>query len=229
MRGRPPTRKKGAYTPAERAKRYRQRLKRTRPDRKTVAKQQRRAEREKALAEATYRAAQVLGSKLYGVIYLDPATRFKVRNRETGLDRAADNHYPTETWEDIARRPPPAAKDCVLLCWSTRAQLSKTIRVVEDRWGFTYKTCFVWGKDGRGTGYTAIDNCEALLVFSRGSPVWPAPGTQDLALIMTPKDEHSDKPEVFAEMISRLWPTTPKLEMFARKERPGWDVWGNEV
>ena len=228
-RGRPPTRKKGAYTPAEKMRRYRQRLKRSRPDPKTHAKQQRRAEREQALAAATLRAAQTLGTKLYGVIYLDPASRFEVWSRASGLDRAADNHYPTEIWEDIAARPPPAAKDCVLLCWSTRAQLATTIRMVEDRWGFAYKTCFVWGKDGRGTGYIAIDNCKVLLVFSRGSPVWPAPGTQDLALIMAPRGAHSAKPEVFAEMIERLWPNTPKLEMFARKKRDGWESWGNEV
>ena len=229
-RGRPPTRKKGAYTPAEKMRRYRQRLKRSRPDPKTHAKQQRRAEREQALAAATLRAAQALGTKLYGVIYLDPASRFEVWSRASGLDRAADNHYPTEIWEDIAARQPPAAKDCVLLCWSTRAQLATTIRMVEDRWGFAYKTCFVWGKDGRGTGYIAIDNFELLLVFSRGNPVWPAPGTQDLALIAAPRGAHSEKPEGFAEMIERLWPNTPKLEMFARgPARPDWDAWGNEV
>ena len=54
-------------------RRYRQRLKRSRRDPKTLAKQQRRAEREQALAAATLRAAQALGTKLYGVIYLDPA------------------------------------------------------------------------------------------------------------------------------------------------------------
>jgi N6-adenosine-specific RNA methylase IME4 len=30
-------------------------------------------------------------------------------------------------------------------------------------------------------------------------------------------------------MIERLYPNVPKLEMFARKPRDGWDVWGNEV
>jgi N6-adenosine-specific RNA methylase IME4 len=228
-RGRPPTRKKGAYTPAEKMRRYRQRLKRSRPDPKTVAKQQRRAEREVALASATLRAGEVLGSRLYGVIYMDPATRFAVWSRATGLDRAADNHYPTELWDSITARPLPAAQDCVLLCWSTRAQLANTIRMIEDRWGFVYKTSFGWDKDARGTGYIAIDNFELLLVFSRGAPVWPAPGTQDLALIRAPRGRHSEKPEVFAEMIERLWPNTAKLEMFARQARTGWDCWGNEV
>src|SRR6516164_4224550 len=95
---------------------------------------------------------------------------------------------------------------------SPAAQAIATIG--KDRSHFTYKTCFAWGKEGRGTGFIAIDNCELLLVFSRGNPVWPAFGTQDLALIMTPRGRHSEKPEAFAEMIERLWPTTPKLEMY---------------
>ena len=96
-----------------------------------------------------------------------------------------------------------------------------------------------WGKEGRGTGFIAIDNCELLLVFSRGNPVWPAFGTQDLALIMTPRGRHSEKPEAFAEMIERLWPTTPKLEMYyepktdpeaaqahvEKRMAAGWDFW----
>ena len=105
---------------------------------------------------------------------MDPASRFIVWNRANGLDRAADNHYPTEFWEDIGSATPPAAKDCILLCWSTRAQFGHTYRMVEDRWGYEYKTCFAWGKPGRGTGYIAIDNCELLLVFSRRFGLRPA-------------------------------------------------------
>jgi hypothetical protein len=64
MRGRPPTRKKGAYTPAERVRNYRRRLKRSRPDPKTKAKQQRRAEKERPLGERIARATEALGSRL---------------------------------------------------------------------------------------------------------------------------------------------------------------------
>ena len=106
--GRPPVRKKGAYTAAERMRRYRRRLKRENPSPKTLAKQQLRSEREAILAERIAKASARLESKLYGVIYMDPASRFIVWNRETGLDRAADNHYPTEFWDDIAARAPPA-------------------------------------------------------------------------------------------------------------------------
>jgi len=91
-------------------RRYRQRLKRSRPDQKTLAKQQRRAEREIALAEATKRAAETLGSKLYGVIYMDPAPRFEPYSRETGLDRAADDHYTTQVWNWIAAMTTPGSQ-----------------------------------------------------------------------------------------------------------------------
>jgi hypothetical protein len=52
-------------------RRYRKRLKRARPDPKTIAKQQRRADREATLAAATIKAAAALGSALYGVLYVD--------------------------------------------------------------------------------------------------------------------------------------------------------------
>jgi N6-adenosine-specific RNA methylase IME4 len=261
-RGRPAKRKKGAFTPAEKMRHYRRRLKRSRPDPKTVAKQQRRAVRERALGERIARATEMLGSKLYGVGYLDPATRFEVWDRTTGLDRAADNHYPTEFWADIISRPPPLFKDAILFCWSTRAQFSNTVRNVEDHWGYTYRTCIAWDKELRGTGYIVIDNCELLLIFARGEPVWPAPGTGELSLIATVdgvpiddlppwdrlfppvvklarSDQHSEKPEYFAESIERLWPNTPKIEMYYEpKEDPeaaqahvekrktaGWDLW----
>jgi N6-adenosine-specific RNA methylase IME4 len=45
----------------------------------------------------------------------------------------------------------------------------------------------------------------------------------------SPIGEASEKPAVFAEMIERHFPNVPKLEMFARKARDGWAVWGNEV
>lgn len=40
--------------------------------------------------------------------------------------------------------------------------------------------------------------------------------------------KHSQKPETFHEIIETMFPNVPKLEMFARSERAGWDAWGNE-
>jgi len=43
-----------------------------------------------------------------------------------------------------------------------------------------------------------------------------------------PRGKHSQKPEGFQDMIEKVSPG-PYVELFARRKRPGWDVWGNEV
>jgi len=49
------------------------------------------------------------------------------------------------------------------------------------------------------------------------------------SVIRSRRREHSRKPDEVHELIERMYPELPKLELFARKARPGWDVWGNEV
>jgi hypothetical protein len=181
-------------TAAERQRRHRAEVRRSRPDPKTVAKQQRRAEREAALAAATRRAAEMLGAVLYAVLYVDPPWDFLVYSRVTGMDRHAANHYPVMSLDALAALKLPAAKDCILFLWVPLGQMRNAIRMVEDHWGFTFKTARGWGKDGRGTGYIVIENLEMLLIFSRGDPVWPALGTQPLALDETGPIEISDEP-----------------------------------
>jgi N6-adenosine-specific RNA methylase IME4 len=226
---RQPDRKKGAFTRAEIQKRYRQRLKRTRPDPKTVVKQQRRAERERELSEATIRASQVLGTELFGVLYVDPPWRDIVYSRDTGSDRAADNHYPTMPLDELKALHLPAAKHCVLFLWTTISQLYNAMQLLEA-WGFTYKSAHIWAKPKIGTGRLVRDNAELLLWATCGKPVAPAPGTQLPCLLEAPQGRHSEKPEVFAEHIEKLFPNALKLEMFARGEpRPGWQLWGNEA
>ena len=88
-------------------------------------------------------------------------------------------------------------------------------------WGFEYRTNFVWAKDRAGTGYWARNKHELLLVGTRGTIPAPAPGTQWESLIEAPVGEHSAKPEAFAEMIERLYPTLPKIELFARGKAKG--------
>jgi N6-adenosine-specific RNA methylase IME4 len=228
MRGRPPHRKKGAYTDAERMRRYRRRLKRSRPDPKTAAKRQRRAEREAALAAATLKASQSLGAKLYGVLYVDPPWDFLVYSRETGMDRHVANHYPVMSLEQLFELKLPAAKDCVLYLWATVAHLPNALQLIE-RWGFEYKSAHIWAKPKCGTGYWGRENAELLLIATRGEVPAPAPGDQLPYLVEAPTGEPSEKPKVFAEMIERHFSNTPKLEMFARQPRAGWGSWGNEV
>lgn len=187
-----------------------------------------RQERESALADAIRQEAGRLGQKRYGVIYADPPWRFEPYSRETGMDRAADNHYPTMTIEEIKALDIPAANDCALFLWATAPMLLEGLDVLA-RWGFSYRSHLVWEKDRTGTGYWVRNRHELLLIGIRGNVPAPEPGTQPESVIVAPVAGHSVKPEIFAELIERLYPTLPKLEMFTRRRRPDWDAWGAEV
>jgi N6-adenosine-specific RNA methylase IME4 len=130
--------------------------------------------------------------------------------------------------DDIKALKIPAAEDCVLFLWATIPMLPEA-HAVMDAWGFTYKSAIVWVKDKAGIGYWVRGQAEMLLIGTRGDVPAPGPGNQPDAVIEAPRGRHSEKPEVFAEEIERLYPNVPKLEMFARAVRFGWGAWGNEV
>jgi N6-adenosine-specific RNA methylase IME4 len=56
-----------------------------------------------------------------------------------------------------------------------------------------------------------------------------AMGDQFPSVIDAPPGRHSEKPERFAELIEGYFPSLPKIELNARRARPGWDIWGAEA
>jgi N6-adenosine-specific RNA methylase IME4 len=194
---------------------------------RTAAKQTARARREADLG-----AKQLaLPNRRYGVILADPEWRFEPWSRETGMDRAADNHYPTSPLGALKVRDVPeiAAPDCVLFLWTTTPMLAQAIRLMQA-WGFEYSSHCVWAKDRLGTGFWFRNKHEVLLVGLRGSPPAPAPGSQWPSLIEAPVGAHSAKPAAFCEMIESYYPNLPKIELNCRgAPRAGWDAWGDEA
>ena len=191
-------------------------------------KRERRADRERELAEKTLEISAALGAKLYGVIYADPPWRFEPYSRDSGMDRAADNHYPTEHVEKLKALEVPAAEDAVLFLWATVPMLPQALEVMRA-WGFTYKSNFAWVKHKAGTGYWNRNQHELLLVGTRGDIPAPAPGQQFNSVIEARSSGHSAKPFRFREMIEAMFPLLPRIELFARTSYTGWDRWGNEA
>ncbi|WP_244561737.1 MT-A70 family methyltransferase [Mesorhizobium australicum] len=194
-------------------------------------KKQRRAVREIELAGKIV----ALPDRRYGTIYADPEWRFEPYSRETGMDRAADNHYPTSPTDEIAARDVAsiAADDCALFLWATAPMLPDALYVM-DMWGFAYVTHCVWIKvragEARGPGYWFTGEHELLLVGTRGNVPAPAPGTQFPSFLIAPVTEHSAKPEEFLERIEAYFPNLPKIELNRRgPARRGWDAWGAEA
>ncbi len=127
-----------------------------------------------------------------------------------------------------------AADNCALFLWVTFPYLDKQIAVMEA-WGFTYKTLgFSWvktnlknGKPFFGVGYYAKSNCEVCLMGIKGkmTPI----SNRVSSCIISPRREHSRKPDIVRERIVELFGDLPRIELFARQTVAGWDCWGNEV
>jgi N6-adenosine-specific RNA methylase IME4 len=178
-------------------------------------------------------AALPQSERKYSAILVDPPWSFQTWSG-AGVERSAENHYPTMSQAEIEALPVGAlaADDCALFLWVVMPQLQQGLDVIKA-WGFEYKTCaFAWIKtiDGErfatGMGYWTRANAELCLLATKGNP--PRLNADVHQIIFAPRMEHSRKPDEAAERIMRLVPG-PYIELFARRPRAGWDVWGNEV
>lgn len=171
-------------------------------------------------------------AKQYGVYYADPPWQFGVHSEVTGREKSAENHFPTMPTAEIialfAELGENMPRDAVLFLWATNPMLPEGLAVLAAA-GFTYVHHWIWDKQVAGTGYWGRDRHELLLIGRRGNPATPLPGTQPETVHCERKGAHSAKPDYYAEQIEKLYPGVPKLEMFCRSPRPGWDVWGFEA
>jgi len=173
--------------------------------------------------------------KKYKTILADPpwgvGTMYLDKQRSPIEDK-----YPTMKLEDIQRLPVSELADehCDLFIWTTHTFLPFTFDVIK-RWGFKYHICLTWDK---GSGWVLqgfnrrTEFC--LYAYKNGIGIeWanqaiPTLITSLPEMIFEPKRQHSQKPERFYRILEKKT-EEPRLELFARSKRRGWDVWGNEV
>lgn len=175
--------------------------------------------------------------KKYRTIYADPPWQFANRTGKMAPEHKRLNRYSTMKLEDIMRLPvgDAAADKSHLYLWVPNALLPDGLAVMKA-WGFEYKTNLIWEKvrkdgqpDGRGVGFYFRNTTEMLLFGIKGDKNRTLdPGRTQVNLIRTQKREHSRKPDEFVELIQACSPG-PYLELFARGDRPGWDMWGNQA
>lgn len=177
----------------------------------------------------------------YNVVLADPPWKYKdsVKSRRNGDGtytrpegyRSTD-HYPSMTLDEMAGIPVRSmcADECVLYMWTTGPNLDVAIELGR-RWGFEYKqVAFVWDKVNPVCGNYTITQCEFVLVFRPKRGRLPKRGkTNARQHFSEKKRQHSRKPEYVQDMLDAMYPDASKMEMFARRSREGWDVWGNET
>jgi len=178
---------------------------------------------------------QSLQRSNFSIIYADPPWTFQTWSKR-GKARSAESHYPCLTLPEIQALPIAdiAADNCTLFLWATDPLLPQAIDLIQ-KWGFNYKTIgFNWVKLNKssegfftGMGYWTRANAELCLLGTRGKPKRKSASVR--RLVVAPRREHSRKPDVVADRIVDLMGDLPRIELFARAPRPGWEVWGNET
>jgi N6-adenosine-specific RNA methylase IME4 len=133
--------------------------------------------------------------------------------------------------DDLCAIGPPATDDAHLYLWTTNAFMREA-HVIVDAWGFDVKTICTWvkmsneGRPSMKTGYYFRGATEHFLFGVRGSLRLRDGATLPTAYLW-PRAAHSVKPEAFYDLVEQASPG-PYLELFARRNRLGWDTWGNE-
>lgn len=182
-----------------------------------------------------------VGGKKYKTIYADPPWQFSNRTGKVAPENKRLSRYPTMCLDDIKALPVSDVADerAHLYLWVPTALLPDGLEVMKA-WGFTYKTTLYWEKirhdgepDGRGVGFyfrNVVEPCLFGVRTPRKSETYRtlAPGRSQVNIIRAQKHEHSRKPSEFADLIERC-SEGPRIELFARGERAGWDVWGNQA
>ncbi len=108
--------------------------------------------------------------------------------------------------------------------WAPVAKVPDALEVC-SAWGFRYVGLLTWVKRGLGLGTWWRVSTEHIVFGVRGS-LRTAPNLRNW--FEAARTRHSAKPEAFYELVEQASPA-PYLDLFARGERPGWQVWGNEV
>lgn len=173
----------------------------------------------------------------YDLILADPpwkqAKGGKKSVRENSSGRPLE--YPTLSLEEIREHLEIATnlteKDSVLFLWTIDKYLFEAQQIGESL-GYKLHARMIWNKiNGIPAAFTIRFGHEYLLYMYRGKllPVAKEERGKIHTVFTEQVKRHSQKPDVSYQIINRLYPDTRKLELYARREIPGFDCWGNEL
>jgi len=126
---------------------------------------------------------------------------------------------------------PDLADDAVLFLWRVASMQEEALSVIRA-WGFTPKTEMVWIKKTArwkrwfGMGRIVRAEHETVLIATRGRPTVRTRVVR--STFEAKAGRHSAKPEEFYAIVEQLY-AGPYVELFARRQRPGWTCEGDEV
>lgn len=176
--------------------------------------------------------------KKYTLIYADPPWPYASREgtKKTSLVKITDK-YSVMCINDICALDVPSisAENSICAMWTTDAFLEYSLIVMKS-WGFTYKTVAFWWhkqtinkKTRTNMGEYTLKCGELCILGTKGKPKKLIKNRSQRQLIEAVNKGHSIKPVEALNRLAVMCPTKYKLEMFARRPRKTWDVFGNQV
>ena len=186
--------------------------------------------------QARYRT--IVADPPWPIVWTNGSWRTNGRGERSVL-RKRDLGYPVMSIEDICALPVAdlAMSDAHLYLWTTdRFLIDGAAARVVRAWGFDPLRLIIWEKNQIGLGTFPRPKHEPLIVCRRGVLAFQV---KDAASVQqwpvrfertgkTVGRVHSGKPDGFLDLVERASPG-PYLEMFARRQRLGWDTWGDEA
>jgi N6-adenosine-specific RNA methylase IME4 len=147
-----------------------------------------------------------------------------------------DLGYPVMDIEEIAALPVSdlAEADAHLYLWITPKLNREGVGVeIARAWGFRVVSEIIWAKRNFGMGAFPRPGHEPLLICRRGSLPFATRNTHSVQTWDHPRSFggskiHSAKPDAALDLVEQASPG-PYLELFARRQRLGWDTWGDEA
>lgn len=166
-------------------------------------------------------------NKKYKTIVIDPPWPVKkiirkVRPNQKEMD------YETMSLEEIKNLQISliSADNSVLFLWTIQKYLPYSFDILSS-WGFKYQRTLTWDKSN-GMCLFGFHHRTEFCLFGYHGKLEMYPRRKAIPTIFQAKSErHSAKPDIFYEMISVF--DTPRIDIFARKQRNNYDVWGDEV
>lgn len=163
----------------------------------------------------------------YSCIVIDPPWPMEKIERDERPNQVGFD-YPAMSEEQLAAFAPMVqapADDCHLYLWTTHKFLPMALRLTES-WGFNYQCLMTWVKNVGFTPFSWMYSTEHVLFCRRGNlPLLRLGMRLDFSAKVR---EHSRKPEEFYDLVRAASPE-PRLDIFGRERRDGFDVWGNEA
>jgi N6-adenosine-specific RNA methylase IME4 len=181
-----------------------------------------------------------LKGKRYDVLLIDPPWQMW---GDPNKDAAAGKHYQLMTDTDVNNLPLKKIlkRDAYVFVWATTPRLNAAIEAIK-----------AWGLHYRGVGHIWVKiRKDGGIIHAQGiPPTYSKPTTEFLLvattkkagrpiklinsklpqIVLAPREGHSTKPEMFRELIESAFGNGyDMIEVFARKQVPGWDAIGNAV